>query len=48
MVQVGGLQNIGRFDNPLASARGNKDAQDGRVQRHQQAVGVVSCDLTNR
>ena len=44
LVEVGGLQDIGRFDHPLAAAGGNEDTEHSRINGDQQGIGVVGAD----
>ncbi len=45
MMVDGRLQNIRRFDDPLAAARRNEDAQRGGIKRDQQSEGIVTADV---
>ncbi|MNZ69517.1 hypothetical protein D3C78_878190 [compost metagenome] len=42
---VGHQHHVGRLDDPLATARGDEEAQHRRIHAHQHGIGVMGGDL---
>ncbi len=48
LMQIRGLQDIGRFDDPFAAAGRNENAEHRRVHRHQQGIGAVGAHRSEK